>query len=63
MKKGPYGNFAGHDASINLAKMTHEASTMDKWGSIPITEQEEKTLNDWVEKLEKKYRKVGNVIR
>ena len=36
-KSGPYGSFAGHDASINLAKMSHEPSTMDKWGSITIT--------------------------
>ena len=36
-KNGPYGKFAGHDASINLAKMSHDDVNLDKWGDISIT--------------------------
>lgn len=30
---GPYGLFSAHDASINLAKMSHDESLLNKWGS------------------------------
>mgnify|MGYP000846786206 CR=1 FL=1 len=30
-KGGPYGVFAGHDASINLGKMSHDSTMLDKW--------------------------------
>lgn len=50
-KGAPYGKFAGHDASINLAKMSHDESMLDKWGEQPINEDENKVLQDWVDKL------------
>jgi predicted heme/steroid binding protein len=36
-KKGPYGKFAGHDASINLAKMSHDDNMLDQWGKMTLT--------------------------
>lgn len=39
-KGAPYGKLAGHDASINLAKMSHDAGLLDKWGSIALTAEE-----------------------
>lgn len=36
-KGGPYGKFAGHDASINLAKMSHDDKMLDQWGKIRLT--------------------------
>lgn len=38
-KGAPYGKFAGHDASINLAKMSHDAQLFDKWGEISLTKE------------------------
>lgn len=35
-KGAPYGKFAGHDASLNLAKMSHDEKLFDKWGQYPL---------------------------
>jgi hypothetical protein len=35
-KNGPYDIFAGHDASINLSKMSHDVSLLNKWGVYTI---------------------------
>lgn len=58
---GAYGVFAGHDASVNLSKMSHDEGLLNKWGSYTLNEDEEKILNDWVIRFEEKYRKVGVV--
>jgi predicted heme/steroid binding protein len=35
-KGAPYGKFAGHDASVNLAKMSHDDKMLDEWGKIAL---------------------------
>jgi hypothetical protein len=62
-KNGPYDVFAGHDASINLSKMSHDKSLLNKWGTYTINEDETKVLNDWEIQFQGKYRKVGIVIK
>lgn len=34
---GSYSVFAGHDASINLAKMSHDVEFLDKWEKYSLT--------------------------
>lgn len=34
---GAYGEFAGHDASINLSKMSHDRQLLNKWGNYSLT--------------------------
>lgn len=29
--------FSGHDASISLAKMSHDADHLNKWNIIPLS--------------------------
>jgi predicted heme/steroid binding protein len=36
-KNGAYDVFAGHDASINLSKMSHDPLFLNKWGSFTLT--------------------------
>jgi predicted heme/steroid binding protein len=59
---GGYHQFAGHDASINLAKMSHDDQYLDKYGEITLDKEEFGVLNDWVIRFETKYLKVGQVI-
>ena len=41
---GGYHQFAGHDASINLAKMSHEDQFLDKYGEITLDREETQVL-------------------
>jgi membrane-associated progesterone receptor component len=59
---GGYHLFAGHDASINLAKMSHEIEFLDKWEQYELNKEETQVLNDWVARFSMKYHTVGNVI-
>jgi membrane-associated progesterone receptor component len=59
---GGYHQFAGHDASINLAKMSHDDQFLDKYGLITLDKEESTVLNDWVVRFEMKYLTVGNVV-
>lgn len=59
---GGYHQFAGHDASINLAKMSHDDQYLDKYGVISLDNDEASVLNDWVVKYDSKYAKVGKLI-
>jgi membrane-associated progesterone receptor component len=59
---GGYHQFAGHDASINLGKMSHDDQFLDKYGQINLDSEESKVLNDWVARFEAKYPLVGKVI-
>jgi len=59
---GGYHQFAGHDASINLAKMSHDDNFLDKFGQITLDKEETAVLNDWVLRFETKYPKIGNVL-
>ena len=59
---GGYHQFAGYDASINLAKMSHDDQYLNKYGEITLDKEESNVLNDWVLRFETKYLKVGKVI-
>ena len=37
---GGYHHFAGHDASINLAKMAHDDQYLNKYGEIGLDKEE-----------------------
>lgn len=50
-KDAAYGLFSGHDASINLSKMSHDESLLNKWGNYTMNEDEEKILDDWVSRF------------
>ena len=60
-KDGAYGVFAAHDASVNLAKMSHDEKFLNTWPNFTLDADETETLNDWAAKFEAKYRKVGNI--
>jgi hypothetical protein len=53
--------FAGHDASVSLAKMSHNQSDLDQWGKVTLVGEEVQTLEDWVARFQAKYPVVGNV--
>ena len=57
-----YHAFTGRDASINLAKMSHDEQYNNKWGQIELDTEETQVLNDWVMRFEAKYPKVGKII-
>lgn len=59
--EGGYAMFAGRDASKCLAKMSFETQELNKQDLSDLTEEENKTLNDWIEKYEKKYKKIGTI--
>ena len=59
---GGYHQFAGHDASINLSKMSHDDQYLNKYGEITLDNDEASVLNDWVVKYDSKYPKVGKII-
>ncbi|KAF9171379.1 hypothetical protein BGX21_000868, partial [Mortierella sp. AD011] len=64
---GPYGNFAGRDASRGLAK-----NSFDKTMLVPIdgpidrledlNDDEKEALSDWAVHFEAKYQLVGKLI-
>jgi membrane-associated progesterone receptor component len=57
-----YHSFTGRDASINLAKMSHDEQYYNKYGEITLDQEETSVLNDWVARFESKYHKVGKVL-
>jgi membrane-associated progesterone receptor component len=59
---GGYHVFAGHDASVNLAKMSHDVAFLDKWEQIELDKDETQVLNDWVARFSMKYFTVGKVL-
>lgn len=50
-KGGAYSVFSGHDASVNLAKMSHDKSFLNKFWSYKLDRDEENVLNDWVSRF------------
>eukprot|EP00850_Spirogloea_muscicola_P024851 SM001637S02408 [mRNA] locus=s1637:1282:1521:- [translate_table: standard] len=57
---GPYGLFAGRDASRALAKMSFEPKDIS--GDLEgLSQGEVDTLDDWDRKFDAKYEKVGTV--
>ncbi|KAF9578773.1 hypothetical protein BGW38_005266 [Lunasporangiospora selenospora] len=64
---GPYGNFAGRDASRGLAKNSFDKSVLvavdgpiDKLEDL--TDEEKESLSDWAMHFEGKYQLVGKLI-
>ena len=52
----------GRDASRALAKMSLDPSTVENPVVLDdLTKEENKVLDDWIEKLSKKYPVIGNV--
>lgn len=47
-KSSDYGVLAGHDASVNLAKMSKEEKFLDMSSKIELSEEEKETLEEWV---------------
>lgn len=60
---GPYCNFTGHDASVSLAKMSHDKEHLDKDGIVALNEDEQKILDDWVVYFNNKYHIVGKLLK
>lgn len=56
---GPYGAFAGKDASRALAKVSLEPADLHNTNLDDLTFNERVTLEEWVAKFEMKYTKVG----
>lgn len=60
--KGGYSFLGGRDASRALAKMSLDPSTVENPVVLDdLTKEENKVLDDWIEKLSKKYPVIGNV--
>lgn len=61
---GPYHKFAGKDVSRALARMSFEAQDIDSMDLSDLTEEQQTTLNQWIEKYEnaKKYPVVGTLV-
>lgn len=59
---GPYHVFAGHDASVGLAKMSKEPEMLDKhdW-KISLSAEELAILDNWHKRLSDKYQKVATL--
>ena len=62
---GPYHVFAGHDASVGLAKMSKEPEMLDpakhNW-KTSLTPEELAMLENWHKRLSDKYQKVATLI-
>jgi len=56
---GGYHHFAGHDASVGLAKMSFDVNHLDRDNDYELSETEKTTLNDWIKKFNLKYPIVG----
>ena len=53
---------AGRDASRALAKMSLDVADVDDPHVDDLTAEENKTLDEWIEKLGKKYPVLGNLV-
>eukprot|EP00903_Cladosiphon_okamuranus_P016704 g15397.t1 len=56
-----YNLFAGRDASVALAKMSFDLENLEKPDMTKMTEQDLTVLQDWAEKISKKYPVVGTI--
>ena len=56
---GPYGVFAGKDASRGLAKMDLKPS---EFGISDLSPSEKNTLKEWAQKFSDKYPQVGVIV-
>ncbi|RKP05090.1 cytochrome b5-like heme/steroid binding domain-containing protein, partial [Thamnocephalis sphaerospora] len=65
--EGPYGNFAGHDASRGLAKGSFEADMIMPLDQpidtlADLTDEERQALDDWEGHFANKYDCVGELV-
>jgi membrane-associated progesterone receptor component len=65
--EGPYGNFAGHDASRGLAKGSFDLEMITPIDQpidtlSDLTEEEWAALNDWEAHFANKYECIGELI-
>ena len=44
--------FGGHDASVNLAKMSHDPAYLNKIDSVGLKVDEKQALNDWIRRFQ-----------
>ena len=58
---GGYSMLGGRDASRALAKMSLDEKDVDEPRIDDLTAEENKTLDEWVEKLGKKYTLLGDL--
>ena len=64
---GPYGNFAGRDASRGLAKNSFDKSMLTSLDAPidkleDLNDEEKESLSDWAGHFEGKYQLVGKLI-
>ena len=59
---GGYHMLAGRDASRALAKMSLDVKDVDDPNIADLSDEESQTLDDWIEKLSKKYTLVGKLV-
>jgi membrane-associated progesterone receptor component len=60
--EGSYKQFAGKDASRALACMSFDQEFLDDPSIENLTQQQLKTLEEWVQKFEQKYPVIGKVL-
>ena len=58
---GPYSIFAGNDASFCLATSSLESANLNR-AFADISDEDKKTLDQWVAKFEAKYPLVGTLV-
>lgn len=58
---GPYAIFAGNDASFCLATSSLESANLNR-AFADISDEDKKTLDQWVSKFESKYPLVGTLV-
>lgn len=61
-KDGPYGCFAGRDASRGLAMMKKDQRFIDDPRTDQLTPRQLKVAKDWHSRFTKKYKKVGKLV-
>lgn len=64
---GPYGNFAGHDASRGLAFNSFDENVLtgldDPIDRLEdLTEEQRQSLDEWFERFSNKYQHIGNLV-
>jgi membrane-associated progesterone receptor component len=60
-KGGPYGLFAGRDASVALAKMSFEENDLESSDVSKLNYDQKDTLEQWELRFRMKYRIAGRI--
>ena len=61
--EGPYGCFAGKDASRGLATMSFDTPEVENDDLSNLTAMEKTTLNDWEKQFQFRYPTVGKLLK